>query len=227
MSKIRPTELRCPACGHLWQAILFDSVNATRLLQVTDQILDGTFEREQCSKCAFAFQPEHDLLYSDLVRGLWVVMRPSVDRDDLSAVEETILRVFTDSFAAAPALVQSHLSAARPRLVFGHRELRECLAIERSGVPAPLVECAKLQIVRALLPELAPLGGARLLFEDIVHDGTDARFVVLGDSDGASPGLVRLPMSALYELAEQEDDYRARYPALFERPYVSIRRYLD
>ncbi len=226
MSKIRTTELCCPACGHLWQAILFDSVNATRLLHVTDQILDGTFERERCPECEEALQPEHDLLYSDLARGLWVVMRPPATREALERIEETVPSVFGATCDSAPPIVRAHLTDVIPRLVFGQRELRECLTVERLGVPAALVECAKLRMFRELLPELATLGPTHLLSEGVVHDGADARFVAIRAAVGGPAGVVHLPMTALGELAEKESEYRARYPALFERPYVSMRRYM-
>jgi hypothetical protein len=226
MSKILPSDIACPACGHVWNAILFESVNATRLLHVPDQILDGSFELQRCERCGVSFQPEHQMLYSDLPRRLWVVMLPPSDPTPLEQAEDEVSRVFLESFSSAPTILREHLRGVRPRMVYGHRQLAECLRVERAGIPAPLVECAKLLAMRSALQEVMALGPLDFVFEGIVHEGQDARFLARSKAEGRDVGQVHVPMSALYELAEQEDDYKARYPALFQRPYVNLGRML-
>lgn len=226
MSKILPQPAVCLTCGHAEDAVLYESLNAERLPHLLDAIEAGDFERQTCAACGASFQPEHKMLFSWLPRRLWVVMLPPQTDSPLPLLEDGLLDLFAREFAHVPAPVQPLVAATRPRLVFGQAQLTEAVRVARANLPPELVECAKLEIQRRLLPSLLPYGPTALAFEGQRPDDGALTFRVLRLRDGAVVDRATLPRAALAELAEHEAAYRARYPDLFARPYVNTLRYL-
>ena len=70
-------------------------------------------------------------------------------------------------------------------------------------------------------------GPVALAFDGVAHEGRDARFTVQSAGDDRELGLFHVPLTALYELTEQEPAFREAYPALFDRPWVNIRHFLE
>ena len=84
---------------------------------------------------------------------------------------------------------------------------------------------AKLLAVRRSLASFLPLGPFELCFERIDNDGAIACGVHTL-ADGERRGELALLPDAVAEARENQADLEARFPDLFQRPYVSMTRVL-
>jgi hypothetical protein len=206
-------------------APLFESVNGDRIPAQVEDILAGAFEQQTCPACGGAFRPEHTMLYAQLSARLWIVMHPPADRARHERIERGVELVMARNFAAAPPLVADAVRGVQPRLVFGQLLLTEALRAHRAGLPASLLECAKLLAVRRNLGDLMRHGPSQLVFEELEPDGR-LRCGIVELDGGRRGGELRLPADAIAEARASQDAFAKLYPALFTRPYVSACRYL-
>jgi len=224
MSQIAPELVTCPSCGTAHEHMVFRSLNGERVPAQVQRLLDGTFERIDCA-CGHAYRPEHTMLYTHYALRTWIVMHPRADRERFATLEHGVLLVFENDFRGAPPMVAAGLRGVRPRLVFGQASLSEAVRLSEAGLDPVLLECAKLLVYRRNLGQAAAYGPAELIFEGIL-DGQTLQFGVVELASGARRDTVTASRKVLDEIAATSDEFAARYPALFARPYLSATRYL-
>jgi hypothetical protein len=225
MSKVAPTVVKCPRCGHSQSARLFDSLNADRIPAQVEMILAGRFERVECAGCGHAWQPEHTMLFAHFTRRTWIAMHPIADRPHFTVLERGVELVLEQNFRSAPPIVAEGVRGIRPRLVFGHHMLAEAVRMSASSIDPALAECAKLLYLRRHLAEVMRFGPCELAFERFGPGGE----LVCGVH--ALPGGARLdelvlPADAIAETRASVDALERQFPDLFRGPYVSATRYL-
>lgn len=225
MSQLEPSVTTCPRCGATWSRAHFTSLDADTIGVQVDAILDRTFERTTCAGCGHVFQPEHRMLFASHVRRLWIVMYPLADRADFAALEESVARSIAESFAQATPLVAERLRGVRPRLVFGQHMLAEAVRATYAGVDAAVLECAKLLTIRRNLARLMAHGPFELCLERFGDRGAPV-CAIHALPGGERQGEIELPTDILAEAQASRVALQQRFPALFERPYISATRYL-
>jgi hypothetical protein len=214
----------CPRCPTTWSAGLFSSVDADTIQVQVDAILQGRFERMTCGGCGHAFRPEHALLFVSHARRLWIVMQPRSDRIEFAGLEHAVeQRVMTSMAQFAPAGAE-RLRGIRPRLVFGQHMLTEAVRMAYAGLDPSILECAKLLAVRRNLPALMPHGPFELCFERL--DGAIPVCAVHALPGGDRVTELALASDVLAEVEANLPALQDRFPALFDRPYMSATRYL-
>jgi len=225
MSKIQPSTVTCPGCGHRSSERLFESLNGDRIPPQVELILAGTFEQVTCSACALVFQPEHHMLFAQYSARMWIVMYPLVARSGYAELETQIARILEDNFAGAPPAVEGGLRGVRPQLVFGQYGLAEAVRAQRAAIDPPLLECAKLLAYRSNLSQLFAVGPSELVLEHATPAG-ELVFGVRALATGQRLGELTVPGKLLGDTQQQLPQLRHSHPDLFERPYVSALRYL-
>jgi hypothetical protein len=224
MSEIAPGAVSCPSCCATWSAPLFCAVDADTIQLQVDAIVAGTFERTTCAVCGCTFRPEHPLLFASHALGLWIVMHPLADRRVFAELERAVERVIRVNIAMAAPVVAERLSGLRPRLVFGQRMLSEAVRATREGIDTSLLECAKLLGFRRNLPEMMALGPCELCYQR--RDGNTLVCAVYSLPGGVLLRELALTGDLLVEADASRDELQARFPDLFDRPYMSATRYL-
>ena len=224
MSQLVPGVVACPKCSASWSVALFQSVDADTIQAQVDAILDDQFERQWCGGCGWSFRPEHPLLFVSHARRLWVVMQPLAERAQFASLENDVEDIVTDQFDQATPLIAERLASVQPRLVFGQHMLTEVVRATWAGIDARLLECAKLLTIRRNLPQLMPHGPFELCFERF--DGDAPTCAIRALPGGERLGELAMAPDILAEAGAAQGELRARFPDLFERPYVSASRYL-
>jgi hypothetical protein len=212
----------CPDCGKQWTQRLYWSVNAERVPERTREILEGTFEALRCCDCNCAFQPEHEMLYVDMARDVWIVMYPEDSRRHHVPIERAVMESFHRNAGAAPAWLSSG-SRRWPRLVFGQVELAEAVRVLASGLEPALLEVLKVGVVRSQDRLLAEHGGAHLVFEDV--SAGHIRFGVRRRVAARRVTEVPVSFDAYLRVAAGRERYEERFPELFRGAFVSASRY--
>ncbi len=226
MSKIVAFQATCPRCEHTWEDQCFSSFNAERLPHLLDAVLYGTFEEASCASCGLSFQLEHEMLFSWLPRRLWIVMFPPEALFDFAHLEREVLRTFEEVVSGTPEEFKPLVDSIQPQIVFGQRQLAEAVRANQHNLPPAHLECAKLALLRDHIEELMPLGPLNLTYEGLEAPGQTLRFKAWSLQGGGLLGELRAERSFMAQLEAQEGELRASYPALFERPFVNVLRYI-
>ena len=149
MSVFATTQLSCPACGGDVQFDLVYSVNAGRMPELREAILDRSFQRQSCPSCATTFRVQPTLSYIDLPRKQFMGVWPSSAIEDWKAFEQRTREAFDRSFAPGgdgEALGQG----MQPRCVFGWLGLNEKLIAADHDIDDSDLELAKLATLRVM-----------------------------------------------------------------------------
>jgi hypothetical protein len=224
MSHMDSSQVACPRCPTTWSAGLFSAVDADTIQIQVDAILDGSFERMTCRGCGHTFRPEHALLFVSHARRLWIVMQPRSDRPGFAGLERGVeRRVMTNMARFAPAGIES-LQGIRLRLVFGQHMLTEAVRMSYAGLDPRLLECAKLLAIRRNLAALMQHGPFELCFERL--DGAMPICAVHTLPAGDRVAELALGDDVLADVEASLPALQERFPALFDRPYMSATRYL-
>ena len=224
MSKVTADLVRCPKCSAEWPFGRFESFNADSLGDQVDDILTGQFERIQCT-CGHSFQPKHPMLFTSFERKLWIVMHPPAERRYYAEIETEVEKILREAFDSATPAVQRGLDGIRPQLVFGHRMLAEALRLSLVELEPAVVELAKLLWFRSSVQVLMAHPPFELVFQGRAHDGA-LRCYLHDVVTGAFLGEASLPASLLSEAMAMPEELRDEYAELFQRPYISISRFL-
>lgn len=171
MSTFRPYPATCPACRHEWQVEVARGLHITRLPDIRERLLRGTFQVFTCPACNAPTVFEATVVYTDFDRNEYVAAETLASAHWQAAVarHET---VFRDCFVNGPPIAQDMGKRFKRRLVYGFRALREKLVLWDAKLDDRVVEAVKGDVLRR--EELEPsevvlrtsrvLDGGHLLF---------------------------------------------------------------
>lgn len=134
----------CPACGWTQQVRLLKGMHITRIPEVQQQILNGTFQVFPCQQCDTPFVIERPSIYTDFERGHYIAIEP-YGTPHKEAIERH-KRIFDENFIFAPDIAQSLGKRLNPRIVFGLPALREKILLWENGLSDHVVEGLKLLV---------------------------------------------------------------------------------
>lgn len=224
MSRVTADLVTCEQCSAQHPVRRFESFNADSLGEQVDDIINGTFERIDCS-CGHSFQPEHPMLFTSFERRLWIVMHPAAERRYYAEIEREAERILEEAFHGATGAVQRGLEGLRPQLVFGQHMLAEALRISLTDHEPALVECAKLLWIRDSLPVVMANPPFQLVVQGLTADG-GLRCRLHDVASGAALGEAEIGARYLEQAAAGREQLEDEYQALFTRPYISVCRFL-
>lgn len=225
MSRFEIERVTCPACDHQQDVEIYVSINAERMREATDQLIDGSWELLVCVACSHNFRIDNRLLYTDLPRRQWIVQHSWADRARYQALEEEAARVFrTEYLEHPPQEVRRQARGIEPRVCFGRPQLAEKLSAWRHGIDDCVLECLKLVVLRNHLNELFPLGPSELQLAAVEPERLN--FVVVALGSGHALKRLAVARGELTRIADDLDSFRPTFPDLFDRPFVNASRYL-
>ncbi len=225
MSKFEVHCVRCPACGHRQKVELYVSINADRMRDATDQLIDGSWEQHVCAGCSHRFVVDHRLLYTDLPQKRWIVQHPWSQRARYPTLEEEAAHVFRVEYLERPPEgVRRQAAGISPRICFGRGELAEKLILWRHDLDDRALESFKLVLLRNHLGQLFPLGPCELQLTAVAPDRLE--FMVVALDSGAPIDRMQVETSEFQRVADDLDTFRAAFPDLFDHAYVNASRYL-
>lgn len=148
--------VRC-VCGAFSTMDLADGLHITRLPEVRERILDGTFHIKACDVCGHIGIVHTKTLYTDFTRWHWVAVAPPWLVNEWPRWAELVAHEFDHNMrVAAPSMVRALANNFAVRLVFGFDALAEKLRAWDAGLDDRMVEALKLRVARAHLGELGP-----------------------------------------------------------------------
>lgn len=173
MSIFIPAEATCRKCGTVTEINLAASVNAARRPDLRAQIIDGSFQAQDCPNCGTRLRLPAHMTYIDVPRSQWILVEDVTRLDDWRAVEEEARAVFDQSFGpGASDAAQEIGRELQARLVFGWIALREKLIAAEFGVDDVILELAKISAIRNIdgspmadTTELRMVGGGATTLE--------------------------------------------------------------
>jgi hypothetical protein len=149
MSIFHPADLKCPNCGTIFETQRNASVNVDRRPDLRDAILDGSFQKENCSKCGTEMRLPPHLTYLNLGRKQWIMVEPVSLLEQWPAAEEDARATYAETFGdQAPPSARQLAKDLQHRLVFGWPALREKLIARDLGLDDITLELLKAAIMR-------------------------------------------------------------------------------
>ena len=226
MSTLYTTAFRCPECGAAVDVRVADSLNANRLPEARQWVLERTLFQLPCA-CGHTVTAIHPFLYADFDRGLWIQVLPEDQRPAYHASEREVLAAYRAAFdpAHGPNFISALGALVAPRVVYGYEELREKIVAADARHDDALVEALKLEVL-AGQPELLRRGVALLTLDAV--DERALSFRAYGFPPGGSGeilGEIGVARTLYAALAERAATVHDSYAALFEGVYVNIQRY--
>ncbi len=147
----------CP-CGAEFQAQLADGLHITRLPEVRQKILDGTFHTVTCPGCRATGVVHTKTLYTDFQRFHWVAVAPRWMVGDYEAWDAVVTEEFHKNLrVAAPPMITALAGQFVVRLVFGLDALAEKLKAWDAGLDDAAMELVKWRLIQGH-PELISPG---------------------------------------------------------------------
>lgn len=223
MSWFETTEFDCPRCGERFHGATAETINATRMPAARDRIFDGSFNRVRCSRCGASMHVDRTFLYSDIRREQFVHVFPLREAHDWPRLETVAEQTFHDAFHPSPPAMQEASRRFAVRAVFGLRALADKLRLWDAGLDDALVELQKLELYTGE-PALRRRGDALL---DVVGVDREAGHVEVEARSASGAWEVErfgLSLARYRELEASRAELEERYPGLFLRPFVSVRR---
>ena len=175
MSTFRPYQATCPACAHQWQVEIARGLHITRLPDIREQLVRGTFQVFACPACQVPTVVEDTLVYTDFDRHEYIAVETAATASWQAALARH-QTVFTNCFDHGPPIAQDWGKVFKRRVVYGFRALREKILVWDAGLDDRIVEAVKGDLVRdegespreVVLRIHSVLDGGHLLFS--VHD---------------------------------------------------------
>lgn len=146
MSTFYPYQARCPSCRHTFVAELARGLHITRLPQIRQQLLDGTFQVFTCPACKQPTVIEATVVYTDFERFEYVAVETSASAKWQAALARH-KTVFRDCFEHGPPIAHDMGAKFKRRVVYGFRALREKLLLWDAGLDDRVVEAVKADLV--------------------------------------------------------------------------------
>lgn len=224
MSTFVTESVACPRCQREVLVTCVESANVVRMPHFRDEVLAGTFMSQRCEHCGLAFRVEQEVLYSDLSRGLFIMMFPRKDRPRWPELEEMTRAVHHKTLVEEPPRAVAGLFAnVQPRLVFGFDELREKVICDLHGLDDRVLEVLKALLFRDASHGLDHFGGRELRLMEVGPRG-EMSFALL-DAEGRMLDAECQFDSDLYErLARDRDGLSHLCRPLFEATWVHCQR---
>jgi hypothetical protein len=226
MSGVSGAGVTCLACGAMLDVRIADSVSTERTPEARGCVLDRTLFQAPCA-CGRLVSAPHPLLYVDFEHGLWVQVLPEDERPRYHGHEAEVAAAYRTAFDTRqfPRFVAVLGQMVRPRLVFGHEELREKVVGAGAGLDDGVVEVAKLELL-AGHSELLRQGVMLLTLDAVDARGLGFRAYRFAPGEpGEILGEVVAPRTLYDGLAARRDQLRDAYPSLFDAVYVNVQRY--
>jgi hypothetical protein len=220
MSLIRTNQLVCPGCGAAIEFPVAFSVNADRR---RDEILDGTFQTEECPGCGKSMRLAPEMTYLDVGRGQWILVRPAGNLREWAAFEDAARKLFADSYGPQAARAAQELgSRLSVRVVFGWPALREKLVCREHDLDDVELELLKLAILRSAGGPLDDKTELRLLQvagDKLVLGWIDADTEVVAET-------LEVPAAAYREVAADARGWAEARKQIRSGPYADLDRML-
>ena len=171
MSTFVQVPVTCRSCDHTVTRNVATSVNAVRSPWLREQVLDGSFQREDCEACGARMVHVLPFLYVDFERKILIGVFPQSDLDRWPELEREAPRALADNVAGSPAeFAQMLAEDVRVRTVFGLDALREKITILEADLDDAAVEAVKLRILLEQDDVRRDAGAPFFLLEAGQHD---------------------------------------------------------
>jgi hypothetical protein len=219
--------IECATCRTMFPVRTVDGLNLTRSPDVRAEILAGTLNLFPCPSCGTKTVLERQLLYTDLDRLHFMLLRPRRQIAGWPNAERDIEDLYRFHIVGEPTkllFTPDHLARFRVRAVFGLEHLREKLLVWDAGLDDRLFEVLKMQTFR-LRPQFADQGYQSVVLDEIDPAAGTFR-LVLSQARGMNAVSVDADLAAYHELAAIPDQVAAQFPDLFARAFVDFRRYV-
>lgn len=221
MSTFTQYEATCPACEHRWTAEIAQGLHITRLPEIREQILNGTFQVVRCPACTSPMVFEAAVVYTDFDRGEYIAVETAASASWQGALARH-RTVFRSCFEGGPPSVQVLGRTFKRRVVRGFRALREKILLWNAGLDDRAVEAVKGDLLREhgespqdfVLRISRVLDGGHLLF---------SVYAPIHRPDDVAPGatmVIELPPACEFVTAPA-----ARYRARLAEPSAISREF--
>lgn len=225
MSRWEKQRIACPHCGAVQEAKVFVSVNGARIKDAADRIIEGRWSEMSCLKCGRRYRHDAPLLFADIPGGLWIVQYDGSERGRFAVIEEEADAIFEREFMERPpAAIREQARTVQRRVCFGRRQLVEKLLLRRHGFDDRTVECLKLVLMREYARDFFAVGPAEFYLRQVEPGGLHMVAVPIGEPHPVFELRVERP--TLDEITRDSERFRAAFPDLFAKLYVSAARYV-
>jgi CpXC protein len=199
MSIFRPVRLACPSCGEGVSFQAVSSVNADRAPHLRRQIVDETFQREECAACGTSFRLAPSFSLVDHGRDSWIAALPAGERGEWPEHETAAAASFARAYGpgASPGIREIG-SAIRRRVTFGWAAIREKLVAQDMHLDDLTLELTKMALLRS--SGSAPIGASTEL-RLLGGDATRLAFGWLLSSDESLVEGLEVERAAYDEIA--------------------------
>lgn len=211
--------VHCPKCSRRFMMRLADGLHISRLPEVRRRVREGTFHQAACPSCGALVTAQVQTVYTDFERRHWLHVDLPSERSRWPELEAKALGGFDGAVRlGAPPMVRVLADSFRVRLVFGYPALREKILLWDADMDDGLVECLKLELIRARPTLMA--GGGELVVDEVL----DGQQLVMVTQGGVAPARLTLQPGAYARAEASRAAYEAQVPSLFGPGFVSLHR---
>ncbi|TCO54809.1 CpXC motif protein [Actinocrispum wychmicini] len=220
MSVFRPQTITCTACGTANVETVAMSLHGSRVPEIVESIVAGTFQCFTCAGCGIGYRADGPLIYVDFDRKRWIGEFPSTMERAWANLEQQPMDVFRQSLIdLAPAFLRAEADGFTVRAVFGLDALAEKIRLLDAGLDDRAVEVAKLAILMRTGAVVAPSRRPRV----VSADSTSVDMVLWSAED--EQFRVSVPTEDVMALATS-DGWRSVLQEMQVGPYVDLGRIL-
>jgi hypothetical protein len=213
--------MTCTVCGHVNVETVAMSLHGSRVPEIVESIVAGTFQCYTCGGCGVEYRADGPVIYVDFERKRWIGEFPGTMERAWASVEQQPMDVFRQSLIdLAPAFLRAEADGFTVRAVFGLAALAEKIRLLEAGLDDRAVEVAKLAIILQTGAVMAPDRRPR-----VVEASAESVRMVLWSPDPLEPFHVSVPTEDIVALATS-DDWRSVLREMQVGPYVDLGRIL-
>ncbi|MBP2327197.1 hypothetical protein JOF56_007582 [Kibdelosporangium banguiense] len=219
MSVFRPQPMTCTACGHVNVETVAMSLHGSRVPQIVESIVAGTFQCYTCGGCGIGYRADGPVIYVDFETKRWIGEFPATMERGWASLEQQPMDVFRQSLIdLAPAFLRAEADGFTVRAVFGLAALAEKIRLLEAGLDDRAVEVAKLAIVLRTGAVMSPSHRPR-----VVEADAESVRMVLWSPDPLEQFSLTVPTEDIVSLATS-DDWRPVLREMQIGPYVDLGR---
>jgi hypothetical protein len=222
VSVFRPQPIVCTACGTTNIETVAMSLHGSRVPEIVESIVAGTFQCYTCANCGLGYRADGPLIYVDFETKRWIGEFPRTMERGWASLEQQPMDVFRQSLIdLAPAFLRAEADGFTVRAVFGLDALAEKIRLLEAGLDDRAVEVAKLAVVLRTGAIMAPDRRPRV----VKADPDSVTLVLWAVGDPPEQFTVTVPTADILALAA-EDGWRALLREMRIGPYVDLGRIL-